>query len=88
MFLFVEKVYLKGFTAKISYLFTKFDGGCALLLTFAVRWHLQVSLSSIKGTGPEGSIVKADIEEYLGDHLELPFSFCLHLILSGCLFTS
>jgi len=25
-----------------------------------------VPLSSIKGTGPNGTIVKADIEEYLG----------------------
>ena len=30
--------------------------------------HFQVSLSSIKGTGPEGSVVKADVEEYLGNH--------------------
>jgi hypothetical protein len=30
---------------------------------------MQVSLSSVKGTGPDGSVVKADIEEYLGLHL-------------------
>ena len=28
-------------------------------------------LSSIKGTGPEGSIVKADIEDYMGNSLSL-----------------
>lgn len=27
---------------------------------------IQVSLSNVKGTGPEGRIVKADIEDYLG----------------------
>lgn len=26
----------------------------------------KVSLSSVKGTGPDGRIVKADIEDYLG----------------------
>jgi hypothetical protein len=27
---------------------------------------MQVPLSSIKGTGPDGRIVKADIEDYIG----------------------
>lgn len=30
---------------------------------------VQVPLSNIKGTGPEGRIVKADIEDYLGRFL-------------------
>lgn len=33
-----------------------------------------MSLSSIKGTGPEGSVLKADVEEYLGDY----FNFCIY----------
>lgn len=33
---------------------------------------IQVSLSNIKGTGPDGHIVKADIEDYLGSFL-IPF---------------
>lgn len=28
-------------------------------------------ISSIKGTGPDGSIVKADIEDYLGNSFSL-----------------
>lgn len=32
---------------------------------------MQVSLSKIKGTGPDGRIVKADIEDYLGSYLVL-----------------
>lgn len=27
---------------------------------------MQVSLSNVKGTGPDGVIVKADIEEFIG----------------------
>ena len=32
---------------------------------------MQVSLANIKGTGPDGRIVKADIEDYLGRYLWL-----------------
>jgi len=35
----------------------------------------QVQLSSVKGTGPDGRILKADIEDYLG---ELLVSSCNH----------
>lgn len=40
-----------------------------VMKAYLVIWWFQVSLSSIKGTGPEGSIVKADVEEYLGNYL-------------------
>ena len=49
---------------------------------------LQIALSSLKGTGPDGRIIKADVEEYLGVHmltLKLYFLYCImwfwHLIL-------
>lgn len=32
---------------------------------------MQVSLSQIKGTGPDGVIVKADVEEFIGISLLL-----------------
>lgn len=34
-------------------------------------------ISSIKGTGPDGSIVKADIEDYLGNSFSLCWAVAL-----------
>lgn len=51
-------------------------------LTFRY-WLLQVSLSSMKGTGPDGSIIKADVEEYLGKFSKLKFYYYKILYVSG-----
>lgn len=44
---------------------------------------LQVSLSSMKGTGPDGSIVKADVEEYLGKFSKLRFYYYKTFYVNG-----
>lgn len=52
--------HVKGF-----YLLNWFNGDILICSRFS--WTIKVSLSSIKGTGPDGRIVKADIEDYLGN---------------------
>lgn len=37
-----------------------------------------MSLSSIKGTGPGGSIVKADVEDYLGKKMNVVLFIVLY----------
>lgn len=38
-------------------------------MTSILCYLKQVPLSSVKGTGPDGRILKADIEDYLGELL-------------------
>lgn len=40
-----------------------------LFMQYTCVTLMQVSLSSIEGTGPDGRILKADIEDYLGSSL-------------------
>lgn len=44
---------------------------CSSILVAIDSFHvslMQVSLSNVKGTGPDGVIVKADVEEFIGIH--------------------
>jgi hypothetical protein len=42
---------------------------------------MQVPLSSVKGTGPDGRILKADIEDYLGELLFMSSTVIVILLL-------
>ena len=48
------------------------------LILLKLNAPMQVPLSSIQGTGPDGRILKADIEDYLGN--DFLHSLCLKFL--------
>lgn len=42
---------------------------------------MQLSLTSIEGTGPDGGIVKADVEAYLGNDVNMALFLSLFCLL-------